>query len=167
MSREAPKAQCGVHPLRSGGVERDHCSQRHCAARRVNQPELVVGRVIPDHHMCAIVGVASCDLARPVGKQDRRCPGCGGRRCEDDNCRQYVGAPENGRFICAPVRVRQEIVTPSAWRDLWSQSRLGLRRRRRRSDSRGYGAGTPRRCRETSCLSRDRMQLVTASPLST
>ena len=145
MRSEAPEAQCGVHSLRSAGVERDHCGQSHCTAQRMHHPDLMARRVIPDHQMRAVVGVAPCDVAGPVRRRDRRCLGRGRRRCQDNNGCQRIGVPEDCRFICALTRVRQEIATPNVRRHRRSEGLPGLRRLHRQPGSPRYGGEIPRR----------------------
>ncbi len=68
------------------------------------------------------------------------------RRCcgQYDDRRQFVGMPEDSDLVSAPIRVRQEIVTPSTGRDLLPHHRRRLESPCRGAGTQGCGAGTPR-----------------------
>ena len=107
------------------------------------------------------------EFARQIRERDRRRFRYGRRRCQNDDRRQFVGAPEDRGVSGASVWVGQEIATPSAGRGHRSRDRLGLRRCRRWSDSQGCDAGTPRRGRRDPWWLRIDRRLATANPPST
>ena len=162
QKRKVASARCGA--VTSSAMSADH---RRRTARRIDQPELVADRVVSDQQMRAILGVTPHEFARQIGERDRRYFRSGGRRCQDDDRRQFVGTPEDGDVIGASVWIGQEIVTPSAGRGHRSRDRLGLGRCRRRPDSQGCGAGTPRRGRRAPWWPRIDRRLATANPPST
>ena len=117
--------------------------------------------------MRAILGVT----LEPAGWQfvdcePRRCTSRRCRRQDDDGC-QLISVPENSDLVSAPIRVRQEIVTPSAARDPLSRHRHGLEFLCRGSGTRGCGAGTPRRGLRVPFQRHNHSRLLTANHPST
>lgn len=100
-----PKAQGGVGALRRGEVERDERYHRRRTARRIDQPQLVTGRVVSEQQMRAILGIAPDELARQIREQDRGRCRHGWCRCQNDDRRQFGGAPEDRGVSGASVWV--------------------------------------------------------------
>lgn len=124
MRHRSPKADRGIRSLRQIGVERNDRGQPDGAIRRIDQPELMASRPILDQQMRTVFAVAPQDVSRQVAERKAWSPVSSGRRRQDDDRRQFVGMPEDGRFIGALIWVGQEVVTPSAERGLWSRDRL-------------------------------------------
>ena len=167
MRDEPPEAQCGVGTLWGGRVQWDERGHWCHAVRWANQPELVIGCVISDDQVRTILGVSPDDVIRQIGKRDRRQRGARGRGRQDDDRRQFIGAPEDRRIISAPVWIRQEIATPNAARGHRSRHRLELGRPHRQSDSQDCAAGTPMRGPRDPSRRRIHRRYATANPPST
>lgn len=75
--------------------------------------------------------------------------------------------PEDGDLVSAPIRVRQEIATPSAGRDLLSRHQRGLESPCRGFGTQGCGAGTPRRSLRVPSQRRNHKRPLTANHPST
>ena len=63
---------------------------------RIDQPELMIDRVVSDHDVRAVVGIApdDCRRANPPAKP-MGVAALGGRGRQDDDRRQFVGPPED------------------------------------------------------------------------
>ena len=66
MRDEPPESQRRVGALRRGGVQRDERGHGRRAARVANQQELMIGRVVSDHDVRAVFGVAADDVAGQI-----------------------------------------------------------------------------------------------------
>ena len=96
MRDEPPEAQRRVGALRGRGVQRDERGHGRRAAGWINQQELMIGPVVSDHDVRAVVGIApdDCRWENPLTKLmvSQR---WSGRGRQDDDRRQFLGPPEN------------------------------------------------------------------------
>jgi len=167
-SRKPPEAQGRLRALWRCRVERDEGSQWRRVLWRIRRPELVGRRISSDDYMGTIFAVATLRCVRQVSERDALRPGSRRGRCrQNDNGREFVWMPEDGRFVSAAAWIGQKIATPNTGLCPRRRHRTRIERSRRRRDSRGCAAGTPRRGRTAPWLWRNHRRWATANPPST